>query len=57
MNYDVHVMPYWRACDPCNVPYDFIGRTEDTEVDTAEVLRRIGIPDSLPEEKRHLNRY
>ena len=36
-------MPYWHACDPCNVNFDVIGRTEDTDKDTERILKDIGI--------------
>ena len=29
--YDQHWLPYWRACNPCKIKYDLIGKLENVE--------------------------
>ncbi|XP_047442696.1 carbohydrate sulfotransferase 14 [Mugil cephalus] len=39
-----HWMPVYNLCQPCAVPYDFIGSYENLERDAEFVLERIGAP-------------
>ncbi|XP_043929667.1 carbohydrate sulfotransferase 9-like [Protopterus annectens] len=52
---DKHWMPIFKVCDPCSIPYDFIGRFEFVETDANNILRFLGAPDDLqyPSFKRH----
>lgn len=42
-----HWMPMYNLCQPCAVPYDFIGSYESLESDAAHVLERVGAPPHL----------
>ncbi|KAM4628537.1 carbohydrate sulfotransferase 14 [Polymixia lowei] len=39
-----HWMPVYNLCQPCAVPYDFIGSYEHLERDAEHVLQQIGAP-------------
>ncbi|XP_061593991.1 carbohydrate sulfotransferase 14 [Cololabis saira] len=39
-----HWMPMYNLCQPCAIPYDFIGSYEHLENDADYVLQRIGAP-------------
>ncbi len=42
---DVHVMGFQKKCDVCNLPYNFIGKVENMNVDDRYVLDAIRIAD------------
>ncbi|CAL8256278.1 unnamed protein product [Merluccius merluccius] len=42
-----HWMPVYNLCQPCAVPYDFVGSYEHLQRDAERVLRRVGAPDHV----------
>ncbi|KFQ56684.1 Carbohydrate sulfotransferase 9, partial [Pelecanus crispus] len=52
---DNHWKPMFLLCDPCNIPYDILGKYETLGLDSEHVLKVIGAPESLhyPSLKRY----
>ncbi|NXJ10442.1 CHST9 sulfotransferase, partial [Odontophorus gujanensis] len=52
---DIHWKPMFLLCDPCNVHYDILGKYETLGLDSEQVLKAIGAPESLqyPSLKRY----
>lgn len=42
-----HWMPMYNLCQPCAVPYDFIGSYENLERDADYVLQRVKVPPAV----------
>ena len=40
---DIHWEPYWSACYPCDIQYDYILKLETIEEDSEWLLRHIGV--------------
>ncbi|XP_021259359.1 carbohydrate sulfotransferase 9-like [Numida meleagris] len=52
---DIHWKPMVLLCDPCNIHYDILGKYETLGLDSEQVLKAIGAPESLqyPSLKRY----
>ncbi|XP_052551305.1 carbohydrate sulfotransferase 9-like [Tympanuchus pallidicinctus] len=52
---DIHWKPMFLLCDPCNIHYDILGKYETLGLDSVQVLKAIGAPESLqyPSLKRY----
>uniref|UniRef100_A0A669Q3Z5 Carbohydrate sulfotransferase n=1 Tax=Phasianus colchicus TaxID=9054 RepID=A0A669Q3Z5_PHACC len=52
---DIHWKPMFLLCDPCNIHYDILGKYETLGLDSEQVLKAIGAPESLqyPSLKRY----
>ena len=40
---DVHVEPFWKRCDMCNLNYDIIGKMETFTKDSNYILENTGM--------------
>ena len=54
---DVHVEPFWKRCDVCNLNYDIIGKMETFTKDSNYILENTGMNASKinVEEKVHVS--
>ena len=54
---DVHVMPFWKRCDMCNLNYDLIGKMETFTQDSNYIMEKIGMksPKIVVAEKEHVS--
>ena len=52
---DIHVMPFWKRCDTCNLDYRFIGKMETFSQDAKFIMEKVGIndPKIVLEDKVH----
>ena len=55
---DIHLTPFYRRCDYCNIDYDFIGKVETFNEDVKFIFEKSGLNKTLKNQynkQKHAN--